>query len=604
MIAHNALFRRRRFLNWFPLGLTYAFLYMGRYNLTVAKTALGDLLTKEDFGLVFGAGAVVYGFAFLLNGPLTDRMGGKRAILAAAGGSALANIAMGLFVGAHAGGGGASLAGPMALLYAVNMYFQSFGAVAIVKVNAAWFHVRERGGFSGVFGTMIASGVFLAFTVNGRIVEALKAAGAGVEGTVWVFYLPAAILLVMFAVEWALLADTPAEAGLSNFDTGDAKLGDDGAPVPLRTILHHVFTNPVILTVALVEFCTGVLRNGIMHWFPIYTAEVWALPADHALRDGSWRDPLLVIVPFAVAAVAFVLSARVAGRNRAALIVTGAAAGLAPFLQGGWGGLQFVAGVVGGNVAGWVSDLVFSSRRAPAAAGLYALLAVCTVGLSFGLGGTNTTVAWSDGKKVPLAPGDTITAVQGVPVTGDWRAVARAVACVPSVCVTPGAAWNAAACRCSAKATGAAAGVTPPADGVIRLTVRRGGATVEVPWNDPLARARAGDVRRLAAGPLIDVSPWLLGVLVFLLSVGVIGTHGLLSGTATMDFGGRRAAATAVGVIDGFVYLGTAVQSVALGYLTTRDWAFWPLFLLPFALVGFVLLTRIWNAAPRGAGGH
>ena len=45
------------------------------------------------------------------------------------------------------------------VLYGANMYFQSFGAVAVVKVNAPWFHVRERGGFGGIFGTMIASGI-------------------------------------------------------------------------------------------------------------------------------------------------------------------------------------------------------------------------------------------------------------------------------------------------------------------------------------------------------------------------------------------------------------------------------------------------------------
>jgi OPA family glycerol-3-phosphate transporter-like MFS transporter len=67
-----------------------------------------------------------------------------------------------------------------------------------------------------------------------------------------------------------------------------------------------------------------------------------------------------------------------------------------------------------------------------------------------------------------------------------------------------------------------------------------------------------------------------------------------------MDFGGRKGAATAVGLIDGFVYLGTAVQSVALGFLTTRDWMYWPLFLLPFGVIGFVLLLRIWHAIPSG----
>ena len=61
--VHTDAFRRRRFLNWFPLGVAYALLYMGRYNLTVAKGALGDLMTKADFGDIFGVGAIVYGFA-------------------------------------------------------------------------------------------------------------------------------------------------------------------------------------------------------------------------------------------------------------------------------------------------------------------------------------------------------------------------------------------------------------------------------------------------------------------------------------------------------------------------------------------------------------
>src|SRR5947207_4094971 len=42
-LRHGPWFLSRRFINWFPLGMTYAFLYMARYNLTVAKNALGSL---------------------------------------------------------------------------------------------------------------------------------------------------------------------------------------------------------------------------------------------------------------------------------------------------------------------------------------------------------------------------------------------------------------------------------------------------------------------------------------------------------------------------------------------------------------------------------
>ena len=60
--VHSQEFRFRRFLNWFPMGLTYAFLYMASYNLTVSKTALGDLMSKADFGIIFGAGTITYAY--------------------------------------------------------------------------------------------------------------------------------------------------------------------------------------------------------------------------------------------------------------------------------------------------------------------------------------------------------------------------------------------------------------------------------------------------------------------------------------------------------------------------------------------------------------
>src|SRR3954447_24810200 len=86
-MTHSREYNLRRFLNWFPMGITYALLYMGRYNLTVAKSSLSGaqkLMTNEDFGVIFGVGSVVYAIAFLVNGPLVDRIGGRKGILIAA----------------------------------------------------------------------------------------------------------------------------------------------------------------------------------------------------------------------------------------------------------------------------------------------------------------------------------------------------------------------------------------------------------------------------------------------------------------------------------------------------------------------------------------
>lgn len=614
---HTTEFRRRRFLNWFPMGLTYALLYMGRYNLTVAKNSLGDLMTKEDFGIIFGAGTITYAIAFLFNGPLVDRLGGRFGMLMAVGGSAAANLALGAYLHHVMSVGGDAtdnLVYVFSMLYALNMYFQSFGAVSIVKVNAHWFHVKERGGFSGIFGTMISSGIFLAFTVNGWLLDA--ATDQWGKGSQWIVFVGPALLLVLFGViELGLLRDTPAKAGQKDFDTGDASSGEDETPTPTKELLKKILTNPIILTVAAIEFCTGVLRNGVMHWFPIYAKEVWVLPKSHVLMQGAWDQPLLVAVCFGVAVVSAVLASLNKGPRRGLLVVMASLAFLAPFVQGGWGGLLFIAGVLGGNVAGWFSDLLFQSRRGPAAGGMYGLLALLTVVMAVTLAPATATVDVAnttiekkkgpDGKEVlvdkssGLQVGDTLLEIAGRKVDG-WAEVTTAVACWKPVCKE--STWDADACMCTGKKE--KAGETGTSLGTIPARVQRGGQEIALQVRDPAPNQRAGDRRLLKDQPVLPLTEYALGAIVFLMSICVIGTHGLLSGTATMDFGGRKGAATAVGVIDGFVYAGTALQSVALGFLTTKDWKWWPLFLIPFAIAGFLLCLRIWNARPSGRPAH
>jgi len=93
-------------------------------------------------------------------------------------------------------------------------------------------------------------------------------------------------------------------------------------------------------------------------------------------------------------------------------------------------------------------------------------------------------------------------------------------------------------------------------------------------------------------------STYVVGFAALFITMAVIGVHSLMSGTAAADFGGRKATATCSGIVDGFVYLGTGIQSVSLGYLTSYSWMWWPLFLMPFALLGGILALRIWHALP------
>src|SRR5580658_8052959 len=233
-LGHSRWFMWRRFINWFPLGMTYACMYMARYNLTVAKDALGSAMSNNEFGDIFGVGACVYAFSFLINGPLVDKIGGKKGMLIGAIGSSLANVALGVLTymmvthRLHT-----KMLWPFSVIYAINMYFQSYGAVSIIKVKAYWFHVRERGIFAGVFGTLISLGLYFAFDwgqalaqmakvtpgkqlgwFHGLIQSVFASKSESVDALWAVFYLPAAILFLWALVDWWLIEDSPEDAGL------------------------------------------------------------------------------------------------------------------------------------------------------------------------------------------------------------------------------------------------------------------------------------------------------------------------------------------------------------------------------------------------------
>lgn len=606
------------------MGWFYAFLYFCRYNLTVAMVALGALITKEDFGFMFGVGAWVYALSFLVNGPLTDWLGGRVATLISAAGACAANLAMGFFIydvmtsndpGSH------DIRFWMSILYGANMYFQSFGAVSIIKVNSAWFHLKERGVFSGIFGMMISSGIFLAFSVNGALLKMTEV--NGIKKPWIVFFVPAACLAIIFVVEALLLRDTPAKAGFQDFNTGDATSGkktstDDSTWKTTMDVMKKVVTDPIILTLALVEFCTGVLRQGVMHWGAFYVKEVWALHDGHGLRYGSWSWMLFIGCTI-LAAPLLIKSLRKLeiqsglrrdGRDKEAEKVpwkrwfnAALAVFLVPFAFAGWGGLLMAAGTLGGVVAGQMSHVFFQDRRPPAAGFLYILVTLCTVGMLFSVGGDSNVVGRVIKDEIQLRVGDRIVKVQDT-VTNNWDNVRHAVEAVPAKCATPGSVWDTANSTCSTKPKATNAELKP-SGGTILVTVERFDLSLRIvvpiviEVKDPKSVMKAGERRVLNAAPRLDKWPWFLGIFLIAMSFGVIGTHGLLSGVMTQDFGGTKGAGIATGIVDGFVYLGTGVQSMALGYLTTTNWLYWPLFLIPFGIIGFFLLTRIWNVKPK-----
>lgn len=324
-MGHSPAFKARRLRNWIPLGLAYAFLYFGRYNLSALA---GDLdktgvLSKSDFNEIDGVGAWAYGVAFLLNGPLADRFGGRATMIAATLGSALMNAGMAFALHRSSP---SDLAQTLTLLNAGNMYFQSFGAVSIVKVNAPWFHVRERGVLGGLFGILISLGLYFSYDWSPAIAQRF-----GFESSFWG---PALVLTGFACVTALFVRDSPSAAGFQEFDTGDATSAATG-PEGLGAVMRRMFSQPVIWIIVAIEFCSGFLRQAAMKQYPL-------------LAKGVGED--------------------------------------IGFVYQNWGMLLCIAGILGGVFAGFISDHVFGSRRGPVASVLYGGLLIGAIVAYFSVG--------------------------------------------------------------------------------------------------------------------------------------------------------------------------------------------------------------------------
>jgi OPA family glycerol-3-phosphate transporter-like MFS transporter len=459
--VHSWAYRRRRAMNWIPLGLAYAFFYMGRYNLTVAKSALGDLMPTAEFGTIFAVGAWAYGLSFLFTGPLVDKVGGRIGMLIGTGGTIVINTLMGLVLyGITYWDWDVSIYWTFMVLYALNMHFQSYGAISIVTIKAPWFHVNERGTFSTIFGIMISLGVYFAFDWGYALMSATRATierelgffgnlfqsllgtgGAGVDQNWWLFFLPAIILSALWFVMYGWMKNTPSEAGYADFDTGEGSLSSGGEREPMRRVFKKILTHPVLFWVCMVEFCSGILRNGVMHWYPIFAKQV------------GFKYEF--------------------------------------FVSNNWGLCLLLAGVTGAYLTGRLSDKLFNSRRAPMATIMYVVMFLGAIVMA---------------------------------------------------------------------------------------------ATIDSP------------------------QLWYAGSMTLLMSMAVIGVHGIFSGTATADFAGTKNTGAAVGIVDGIVYLGAGIQSFAIGNYftpvgeaakTASNWSEWPMFLIPFAFLGILFACKIWNALPE-----
>lgn len=345
---HPPGFRPRRGLNWGMLGLLYTSYYLCRYNFSIANPYIRAEygFNKMDMSWILLLNSWAYAAGQVINGLLTDRIGGKIAMLIGAAGTIAAN----LMFGAGSWVGSLSL---FTLIWIINGYMQAFGAPGMIKMNAAWFAHRERGTFAGIFGFMINLGRFGIFQIGAALMVGFTLFGmvtVAPQHWRWLFWAPAVVCSAV-AIGMALtVKQTPEEAGFHHLAStsttatdvgpGQVQLSPTGQPitvlpyesrqkaaettVKLGEALKFVLSKPAVWFTASAYMCTGAVRGAIDEWFPSYMLE-------H--RGVELKDPKFQILAIAIPLVAS----------------------------------------LGSLLSGVISDKFFKSARAPVAATLYAI---------------------------------------------------------------------------------------------------------------------------------------------------------------------------------------------------------------------------------------
>jgi OPA family glycerol-3-phosphate transporter-like MFS transporter len=97
-------------------------------------------------------------------------------------------------------------------------------------------------------------------------------------------------------------------------------------------------------------------------------------------------------------------------------------------------------------------------------------------------------------------------------------------------------------------------------------------------------------------------TPALAAYMIAVTCIWIFGVHGMLTGTASMDFGGSKGAATVAGMLDGVQYLASGLTGFLLGHFLDKwGWGAWTWMIMPFSLIGALLMTRLWNETPMRA---
>jgi len=258
----DRLYKRHRLRIMLAITIGYGLLYTCRLALSVVKKPLidGGIFTPEQLGIIGSAIFYAYAFGKLTNGFLADHMNLKVFFAFGVLMSALINIGMGF----------STVLWASVLLWALNGWFQGFGAPTGAVAMANWFSGHERGRIYGIWSTAHAIGEGLTFVGVAALVSWFGWRAG--------FWGPGLLCIMVAWGVYMLVQDRPQTFGLPPVadwksdhanDTAGEEAPKEGIWVTQRAILKI----PAIWVLALSSAMIYVTRYAINSWGILYLQE-------------------------------------------------------------------------------------------------------------------------------------------------------------------------------------------------------------------------------------------------------------------------------------------------------------------------------------------
>ncbi|MFC0672483.1 MFS transporter [Brachybacterium hainanense] len=265
------IYPRRRFGVFMGIFIGYAGFYLIRNNVSLVAPLLMEDTGIDEVGIGLIANAVLfaYGLSKFFMATVSDRSNARFFLPLGLALSAIVN----LFVATVPWVSGSIAV--FATVMFINGWFQGMGWPASGRTLVHWFSTNERGWKTSIWNT--------AHNVGAAGLGVAAAAALNWTADDWraAFWFPSLIALVVAAVAFWLMRDTPESEGLPPIeeyrdDPAKVSIELDGEEKPSmwQFVRTHVLTNRVIVLLAVANVFVYALRYGVLNWITVYLADV------------------------------------------------------------------------------------------------------------------------------------------------------------------------------------------------------------------------------------------------------------------------------------------------------------------------------------------